>query len=146
MEDSRRIMVIIDIVSDYFKIVNINTKNRKREIVQARQIMHYFSKKYTSYSLAKIGEKIGNKNHSTVLYGDREIKKRITVERFLREDIEILDHEFIKTFIINYREKKRIKELDKMIQNNIEYYDILLIVKKEKYTIIYHSIKNKIEL
>ncbi|MDV7394047.1 helix-turn-helix domain-containing protein, partial [Arthrospira platensis SPKY1] len=45
------------VVCDYFglPVDQINTKTRKREIVQARQVAMYFSKKHTKSSLATIG-------------------------------------------------------------------------------------------
>lgn len=63
------------VVSDYFSIPIdvINSKTRKREIVQARQISMYFSKKYTKSSLATIGLHCGNKDHATVLHACRTV-------------------------------------------------------------------------
>ena len=63
------------VVCDYFNlpIEAIQTKSRKREIVQARQIAMYFSKKYTKASLSTIGSEIGNKDHATVLYANRTV-------------------------------------------------------------------------
>ena len=63
------------VVSDYFSIPIdvINSKTRKREIVQARQISMYFSKRYTKSSLATIGLHCGNKDHATVLHACRTV-------------------------------------------------------------------------
>ena len=58
------------IVCDYFGIPvdRISSKTRKREVVQARQLAMYFSKKLTKSSLASIGLQCGNKDHATVLH------------------------------------------------------------------------------
>ena len=55
------------VVSDYFQmdIQTLQSKTRKRHIVQARQIAMYFAKKFTKASLASIGSQIGR---SCLLY------------------------------------------------------------------------------
>ena len=49
------------VVSEYFQmeIATLQSKTRKRHIVQARQLAMYFAKKYTKASLASIGNQIG---------------------------------------------------------------------------------------
>ena len=48
-------------------------KSRKREIVQARQISMYFSKKYTESSLKTIGREFGGRDHSTVIHANQTV-------------------------------------------------------------------------
>ena len=63
------------VVSDYFQM-DVNTlqsKTRKRHIVQARQIAMYFAKKYTKASLASIGSQIGRRDHATVLHACKTV-------------------------------------------------------------------------
>jgi chromosomal replication initiator protein len=45
----------------------LNSKSRKRELVQARQIAMYFARLKTKYSLSVIGSEVGSKDHATVL-------------------------------------------------------------------------------
>ncbi len=92
---SREISIdyIQKVVSDYFNIPvdTINSKTRKREIVQARQIAMYFSKKFTKSSLATIGVHCGNKDHATVLHACRTINNLIDTDKQFRvyvDDIE----------------------------------------------------------
>lgn len=77
-KDNREITIefIRSLICDYFKIelYDIQSKSRKRDIVQARQIAMYFAKKYTNSSLASIGKKIGNRDHATVLHAFKTIK------------------------------------------------------------------------
>lgn len=63
------------IVCDYFDlpIEMLKSKTRKREVVQARQISMYFSKKLTKSSLANIGAHCGGKDHATVLHACRTV-------------------------------------------------------------------------
>ncbi len=63
------------VVCDYFDlpIELMKSKTRKREVVQARQIAMFFSKKMTKSSLANIGMHCGGKDHATVLHACRTV-------------------------------------------------------------------------
>jgi len=63
------------VVCDYFdlEIEILKSKTRKREVVQARQIAMFFSKKMTKSSLANIGAHCGGKDHATVLHACRTV-------------------------------------------------------------------------
>ncbi|MDR1342427.1 MAG: chromosomal replication initiator protein DnaA [Prevotellaceae bacterium] len=70
-------------VCDYFRIPadSAQSKTRKREIVQARQIAMYFSKCMTKTSLASIGAQIGGKNHATVVHACKTINNLMETDR-----------------------------------------------------------------
>ncbi|KAF0130900.1 MAG: chromosomal replication initiator protein [Bacteroidetes bacterium] len=74
------------IVCDYFglPIDQIHAKTRKREVVQARQVAMYFSKKHTKSSLATIGLQCGNKDHATVLHACKTIANLIDTDKQFR--------------------------------------------------------------
>ena len=92
---SREISIdyIQKIVCDYFglPLEAINSKTRKREIVQARQLAMYFSKKLTKSSLATIGMHCGNKDHATVLHACRTVNNLIETDKQFRNYVEELD-------------------------------------------------------
>lgn len=52
----------------------LQSKTRKREIVQARQVAMYFSKNLTNSSLSAIGSIIGRRDHATVLHACKAVK------------------------------------------------------------------------
>jgi len=81
------------VVCDYFNIPveMINSKTRKREIVQARQLSMYFSKKHTKASLASIGLHCGNKDHATVLHACRTVNNLVETDKQFRIFVEDLD-------------------------------------------------------
>ncbi|MDR1880617.1 MAG: chromosomal replication initiator protein DnaA [Tannerellaceae bacterium] len=86
---------IQEIVCNYFdmELSEIQTQSRKREVVQARQITMYLSKKYTDYSFSQIGKIVGKKDHATVLYACKMIKDQIEIDKSFRsaiEEIEVL--------------------------------------------------------
>jgi len=82
------------LICDFFNIpvAIINSKTRKREIVQARQLVMYFAKKHTKSSLATIGFHCGNKDHATVLHACRIVNNLIETDKRFRTYVEELDN------------------------------------------------------
>ncbi|MFW6224290.1 MAG: helix-turn-helix domain-containing protein, partial [Bacteroidota bacterium] len=81
------------IISDYFNIPveMIVSKTRKREIVQARQLAMFFSKKYTKSSLATIGLHCGNKDHATVLHACKTVSNLVDTDKQFNSYVSELD-------------------------------------------------------
>ncbi|HNX07096.1 MAG TPA: chromosomal replication initiator protein DnaA [Bacteroidales bacterium] len=83
--NSREISIdyIQKIICDYFgiNIDLLNSKTRKREIVQARQLSMFFAKKLTKASLASIGMHCGKKDHATVLHACRTVNNLIETDK-----------------------------------------------------------------
>jgi chromosomal replication initiator protein len=94
---------IIKIVCNYYQIPieDIQIKTRKREILQARQIAMYFSKKFTKSSLATIGSQIGNKDHATVSHACKTITNLIEFDTKFKTEIEKFQ-EYFKTSLTKY--------------------------------------------
>lgn len=74
---------IINIVCDYFNIPveQLSQKTRKHQVVQARQIAMYLSKKYSNASLASIGKQCGNKDHATVYHACKTVTDRLDTDK-----------------------------------------------------------------
>ena len=74
---------IINIVCEYFSIspeqMALNT--RKHQVVQARQIAMYLSKKYSSASLNSIGQQCGKKDHATVYHACKTVSDRLETDK-----------------------------------------------------------------
>ena len=81
------------VVCDYFDlpIEMLKSKTRKREVVQARQISMYFSKKMTKSSLANIGAHCGGKDHATVLHACRTVVNLSETDKQFRSYLEDLE-------------------------------------------------------
>ena len=85
---------ILEVVSRYYNIeaTDIIGRKRKRDIVQARQVVMYLAKELTEASLAAIGAEMGGRDHSTVIYADRAIRDLLdTDSKFQNELKEIRD-------------------------------------------------------
>ncbi len=78
---------IQDVVCDYFGIrkEQLLSKTRKREIALPRQLAMYFSKEYTNATFAKIGEEMGGKDHTTVMYACETIKDVSKVDKEIKK-------------------------------------------------------------
>ena len=84
------------IVSDYFQmdVTTLQSKTRKRHIVQARQLAMFFSKKFTKASLASIGTKIGHRDHATVLHACKTVDNLAFTDKHFRKYVEDLTKKF----------------------------------------------------
>ncbi|MDR0431411.1 MAG: chromosomal replication initiator protein DnaA [Tannerellaceae bacterium] len=87
------VQLIQEIVCKYFNLEQsiIQTPSRKREIVQARQITMYLSKKYTNCSFSHIGKIVGKKDHATVLHACKTIKDQIEIDKSFRSSVEEIE-------------------------------------------------------
>ena len=84
------------VVSDYFQmdVSTLQSKTRKRHIVQARQLAMFFSKKFTKASLASIGTKIGHRDHATVLHACKTVDNLAFTDKQFRKYVEDLNKKF----------------------------------------------------
>jgi chromosomal replication initiator protein len=93
--NSREISIdyIQKVVCDYFdiNIDMLNSKTRKREIVQARQLSMFFAKRMTKASLASIGLHCGNKDHATVLHACRTVNNLIETDKQFKTYVDELE-------------------------------------------------------
>lgn len=83
---------IQEVVCDYFGIKReqLLSKTRKREIALPRQLAMYFAKEFTNATFTKIGEEMGGKDHSTVMYACETIKDVSKVDKELKKYVKEL--------------------------------------------------------
>ncbi len=93
-ESTVTIESIINKVCAYYGLdtESIQTKSRKHEIVQARQICMYLIKKHLDYSTSKIGLYVGKRDHATVLHAFSVVRDQMEVDRNFRSDMENIEH------------------------------------------------------
>ncbi|WP_372755250.1 chromosomal replication initiator protein DnaA [Mariniflexile sp.] len=78
------------VVSDYFQmdVDTLQSKTRKRHIVQARQLAMFFAKKFTKASLASIGSQIGKRDHATVLHACKTVDNLTSTDKQFKKYVE----------------------------------------------------------
>ncbi len=84
--------LIIEIVADHFGITpaDILSKKRNAGIVYPRQIAMYLCRQMTTVPLQSIGKALGNKDHTTIMYGADKIAKEVITNEFTKSTVDIL--------------------------------------------------------
>lgn len=81
------------VVGEYYnvRIEDFTAKKRTKSIAYPRQIAMYLSRELTDFSLPKIGEEFGGRDHTTVIHAYDKIKKDIENDPTLKQEIESLE-------------------------------------------------------
>ena len=81
---------IVKIISDFYNVAedSVYEKTRRKEIVKARQIIMYILREDFSVSYPLIGQKLGGKDHTTVIHSCLKIKNDLKEDPKLVEEIE----------------------------------------------------------
>ena len=81
---------VVKIISDFYKIEeeSIYEKTRKKEIIKPRQIIMYILREDFSISYPSIGEKLGGRDHTTVIHSCEKIKREVKIDSLLSKEIQ----------------------------------------------------------
>ncbi len=80
---------VVKTIADFYNIAeeDILTKNRRKEVVRPRQIAMYILREVFNISYPTIGDKMGGKDHTTIMYSCEKIKKSMKVDSALSQEI-----------------------------------------------------------
>jgi chromosomal replication initiator protein len=80
---------VIDAVATSFQLSPLDLKSRKRdkETTLARQVAIYLIKQESDCSLAKIGQDLGGRNHSTVIHAYEKVASEINTNPYLQRKL-----------------------------------------------------------
>jgi chromosomal replication initiator protein len=81
---------VVKIVSEYYKLeeASVYEKTRKKEIVKARQVVMYLLREDFNVSYPLIGQKLGGKDHTTVIHSCLKIKNDLKNDPQLLQELE----------------------------------------------------------
>lgn len=81
---------VVKIVSEYYKLeeTSVYEKTRKKEIVKARQVVMYLLREDFNVSFPLIGQKLGGKDHTTVIHSCLKIKTDLKNDPQLLQELE----------------------------------------------------------
>ena len=81
---------IVKLISDYYDIdeESIYEKTRRKEIVKARQLIMYILREDFNISYPLIGQKLGGKDHTTVIHSCLKVKKDLKEDQKVAQDLE----------------------------------------------------------
>lgn len=80
---------VIKIVADFYSISeeDILNKTRRKEVVRPRQVMMYLLREDFNISYPTIGDKLGGRDHTTVIHSCDKVKNDIKVDSALSQEI-----------------------------------------------------------
>jgi chromosomal replication initiator protein len=89
---------IIEAVADHFALdqLRILGRERSREVALPRQIAMYLIREETGASLPQIGETLGGRDHTTVLYGFEKITEKLESDDILRKQVGAIRQELYR--------------------------------------------------
>ncbi len=89
ISDEVTVESISSLVAEHFNVPleKIHSKTRKRSIVIARQLSMYLAKQMTGKSLKQIGNNLGGKDHTTVLYACRSVKNLMDTDEVFKDTV-----------------------------------------------------------
>ena len=71
----------------HLKLEDFSAKKRTKSIAFPRQIAMYLSRELTDFSLPKIGEEFGGRDHTTVIHAHEKISKMLQTDMALQQSI-----------------------------------------------------------
>lgn len=80
---------VIKIVADFYNIAeeSIYEKTRKKEVIKPRQVTMYILREDFNISYPSIGEKLGGRDHTTVIHSCEKIKGDVKVDSTLANEL-----------------------------------------------------------
>lgn len=88
---------VVQTVADFYNIESqlIYDKTRKKEIIKPRQIIMYILREDFNISYPAIGERLGGRDHTTVMHSCEKIKKDMKLDEMLIQEINQLRSIFV---------------------------------------------------
>lgn len=88
-QNTVRMEDVIETVCNFYNIDSdkIYEKTRKRKIVKPRQIIMYLLREDYGFAYPAIGDKIGGRDHTTVIHSYKKIKEQLETDSDLNQDI-----------------------------------------------------------
>lgn len=79
LAESTPVRNIITAVSEYYSVSHaaLLSKRRNQSLARARQVVMYLAREMTQFSYARIGGFLGDRDHTTIMYGADLIAKLV---------------------------------------------------------------------
>ncbi len=87
---------ILEKVCTHYNVTqqNVFSRSRKRDYVTVRQVSMYFAQKYTKMPASRIGQLIGNRDHSTVIHSCSTVEQRLKVDKGFVAELASIENSF----------------------------------------------------
>ena len=92
--------VILKSVADFYNIslADLVKRSRKKEIVKPRQIAMFLLREETKLSFPEIGQKLGGRDHSTVIHACEKIKNEVSIDEPLKQELILIKERVYNSF------------------------------------------------
>jgi chromosomal replication initiator protein len=92
---------VLGAVARFYQVSEQKVTGRKRnkDIVRPRQVAMYLMRKETSASLPEIGQVLGGRDHTTVIYGVEKIEGLLEQDNTLRREILSIKEELYRKVV-----------------------------------------------
>lgn len=92
--------VILKTVADFYNISpgDLTKRSRKKEVVRPRQVAMYLLRIEVSLSFPEIGQKLGGRDHSTVIHACDKIKREEAADETLKQDLTLIRERIYNSF------------------------------------------------
>lgn len=89
-EGEANVGTIQKVVSSHFnlKISDLKSNRKQRAVVLPRQICMYLTRKFTKMSFPEIGSHFGGKDHSTIIYAVKKIKRQLDHDKDIKSTVD----------------------------------------------------------
>lgn len=84
---------LVEIVAEYYNIAiaDLKSDSRKKEITTARQLLMYIAKQHFNWTLEKIGDYFGGKDHATAIYAIKNVTKKLKLDAQIQHDYRVFE-------------------------------------------------------
>lgn len=91
---------ILKSVADFYSIslADLIKRSRKKEIVKPRQVAMFLLREETKLSFPEIGQKLGGRDHSTVIHACEKIKNEVSVDESLKQEMVLIKERVYNSF------------------------------------------------
>ncbi len=80
---------LIEVISGYYGVnqILLQLNTNKREIVEPRQVIHYYARLLTKVTTKEIGLKVGGRDHATVLHSVKVVDNLMETNKAFQRNI-----------------------------------------------------------
>lgn len=92
--------LILKSVSDFYNISpgDLIKRSRKKEVVRPRQIAMYLLREETKSSFPEIGQRLGGRDHSTVIHACEKVKTEEETDELTKQEIVLIKERIYQSF------------------------------------------------
>jgi len=92
--------VVLKSVADFYNIstTDLVKRSRKKEVVKPRQVAMFLLREETKLSFPEIGQKLGGRDHSTVIHACEKIRKEESIDELVKQELVLIRERVYNSF------------------------------------------------